>query len=112
MDNIGADGDMHGYRHIVVNPGGEEAIIGIGRVYLKKQFAQCLSYPDAGVGGALDSLVHQAACLFPHPECSALKICTDILRSLADERNLEIVDAARAVKGESGNHTALCQCNQ
>ena len=72
MDDIGADGDMDCYRHIVVNPGGEEAIIGVGRVYLNKQFAQCFAHPDAGVSGALDSLVHQASCLFPHPECAGL----------------------------------------
>ena len=78
MDDIGADGDMHRYRHIVVNPGGEEAVIGVGCVYLNKQFAQRFSHADAGVGGALDSRVHQASRLFPHPECAGLEVCTDI----------------------------------
>ena len=96
VDDVGADGDVHGDRHAEARAGGEDAERAVRQPGVEDGLADRGAEP-ARRRGARDGLVEEAPGLLGHAEAAGGQRGGDILRGRAVIGELEVVDDAGAV---------------
>ena len=111
-ERVGPERDVDGERDVRLRRRGEEGEVAVREAAAEDRLAERAAVADAllppGAQRAEDPLARLAA----HPELARLEDGADVLGRLPVEGDLEVVDAARAVRREGRHEAALDEVDE
>ena len=109
VDNVGAEGHVHGQRHIESGAGRSDAEAFVLRVAVVQVMRYRLAEAQAPRHAVVDGTIEQAAGFLRHAELSHRQLRLDVLGGRTGKRHFEIMNDARAVGGNRRDEPALHQ---
>src|SRR5262249_9522595 len=114
VGNVGADGEMDGYRYVLPVSGDKHTrirMLDLANTAVQNLGGR-LSVTDANAMRELGKFVEILAGFFSHTEFAGAKARFHVFRSVTGHSDFEIVNEGGSIHGDSGNEAALHQIDQ